>query len=557
MTTCLTGVCGTGEPLVLPNDPSNNSILTATSAYGGIDLSWTLPAQNSHAIAHVGVFRGTTNVFANAMPIAMTANNYYRDNVGPGILYYYWIQIVSINGTYADPIGPASATAMSSIEKTIIDLSGLIDRGVLSNELKSEIDKITLNYAELTQEIANRIAGNAALSAALEDVQNGLADSVALVNQEITTRTDGQNALAQQMNIIAAVNAENAAAIIDEQTARVTADEALATQYNAVYAATQNNAAAVVAETNARVNADSNLANQITTVQSSLNNNIASVQTNLQTNINTVDGKVNNIGALYTVKVNVNGLAGGFGIYNNGTEIEAGFDVDRFFIGSSQGNKIKPFIVSGGVVYITQAAIKQLTFNKLTDETGEFVVENGKIRGAYLNVKGISVTNPGGVVTFSVAENGDAVFGGSLQGVTGTFSGSLTSGAINAVNTINLAGSSVTVPAVVSATNTVYGNGTGSTVLNQSIYLDYPGWVFAVVTCGINLGFGAKNMTAELYINGTKVSRISGTAETYGIAISGALYCPAGNIDVSFNWAGQDGQISIYDRTMYVQGAKR
>jgi hypothetical protein len=117
--------------------------------------------------------------------------------------------------------------------------------------------------------------------------------------------------------------------------------------------------AAVQTEETARINADNALASQITTAQSSLEDDLASVQTTLQTNINTVNGKVTEIGALYTAKVDVNGLIGGFGVYNDGTTIQAGFDADLFWVGKGT-TKRKPFIVDtlSGFTYIDNAAIK-------------------------------------------------------------------------------------------------------------------------------------------------------------------------------------------------------
>lgn len=68
-------------------------------------------------------------------------------------------------------------------------------------------------------------------------------------------------------------------------------------------------------------------------------------------------------------------------------------------------------------------------------------------------------------------EMNNAVFRGALSAATGTFSGSLTVDAINAVNTINIAGNAITVPVGVSAQNTVsvpYGS-TFVTMISASI----------------------------------------------------------------------------------------
>ena len=364
--TCPNNVCGTGiVPGPKPGDPDNNIALTANVAYGGIDVKWTYPTSNSHAVAHTLLYRGTTNNRDAAIQIAVVAGNQFYDKIAEIGTYFYWIQVVSVNGTVGDFIGPASATTRDRGQDTVEDITGQIDRGVLGTALRQDIARIALNYDELTDEIRNRIAGDAALSGAFADLEAGLVEAVSLVHTEITTRQDGDNALAQQMTIIAAANAANASAIIDENTARVTADEALTRSYQAVLAATEKNAAAIVDERLARTTADSSLAQQISTTQSTLGNQIASVQVGAQTQIDATNRRVNQIGALWTARVSVNGLVGGFGVYNNGEFVEAGFDVDRFWIGRTQANKRKPFIIENGTTYIDSAVIREASIDTL------------------------------------------------------------------------------------------------------------------------------------------------------------------------------------------------
>lgn len=423
-----TQVCGTGGWAgPLPGDPDNNSVLRATPAFGGIDVSWTMPATNPFAVAHTVIRRGRTNNFNGAVFLASVGGDFFYDksDTAQPVEYYYWIQFVSVNGTYGDWIGPASAVAKPLIEKVIEDLTGKIDAGVLAQSLKKEIDKITLNYGELLTEISNRVAGNDALSAALQDLQNGVTQALAFVNTEITTRIAGDSALAQQVGLIAAANTNNAAAIIDEKTARVTKDEALTLQYNTVLSATQNNAAALTVETSARTSADTALANQITTAQATLNGSISSVQTTMQTQINAVTGELD---AIYTAKVDVNGMVGGFGIYGTPTLVEAGFDVDRFWVGRTSANKRKPFIIENETVYIDEAAINKLTFSKLRDEAGSFIVENGKVKANYLYVTNASIA--GDIYSDNWASSGGTQGwylqrSGNLYANNGTFRGQL------------------------------------------------------------------------------------------------------------------------------------
>ena len=390
MTTCSTTTCGTGGwSGPLPGDPSNNSILSATPAFGGVDVSWTYPTTYPEAVAHILLYRGISNNFDMAIQIAVVSGSQYYDKIEPSPLhpYYYWIQIVSVNGTIGDLIGPAAATPKGTIAEVLTGLTGQIDTGVLSQSLRTEIGKITLNYQELLAEVSARQAADAAYGTLAGQLQTDVDQAIAYVNTEITQRQEGDSALASQINLVAVANQNNAAAVLNEITARVSGDAALASQ--------------------------------ITTAQSVLGSNIASVQSGLQTNIDTVNGKVTSIGALYTAKVNVNGLIGGFGIYNDGSTVQAGFDVSTFWIGSTSANKIKPFIVNNGVTYIDDAAINKLTFSKLRDDAGTVVVENGKLKAAYLDVGSLTASN---LTAGNAAISGTTMTGsGAVISSTGAF----------------------------------------------------------------------------------------------------------------------------------------
>jgi len=391
-------VCGTGGwggPL--PGDPDNNSILTASPAFGGIELEWTYPTTNPNAVAHVRLYRNVFPVLETAVPLAIVNGNRYYDKTNSTIRYYYWMRIQSINGgPLGEAIGPASAVGRPVIQDVITQLTGMIDAGVLAESLRSDIDSIATNYGELVGEIADRLAGDAALSLALANVQAGIDQAMSFIASEVTQRQEGETALITQIDSLGAVNAAVAALV---QT-----------------------------ETNARVAADAALASQITAAQVALGEQVAGVEVALQANIDAVDGEVTAIGALYTAKVTVNGLVGGFGVYNNGVLVEAGFDVDRFWIGRTNADKRKPFIVEDGVVYINDAVINKLTFSKLRDETGNFIVENGKLKSVYLETQGAIIRNAAGTI---VLQDGVGNFSGALVAATGTFGGTLLAGTVD------------------------------------------------------------------------------------------------------------------------------
>lgn len=301
MTTCSTTACGTGlGSVVLPGDPNNNSVVSATPAFGGIDVSWSLPTTNAFAVAHTKIYRGVLDNFNSAVLITVAGGNEYFDKT-PGatsLEYFYWIQFVSVNGTIGDLIGPASAVARPTIEQVIEQLTDQIDYGTLATALKAKIDDVTLNYQELLSEVTGRLAAETIISQTMLALQTDVDNALLYVNEEITARQDGDSALVQQINTVAATS----------------------------------------------------------------ENDLAVVQQTLQASIG-------ELGALYHVKVGVNGLVGGFGIYNDGTSVEAGFDVDTFWVGRTGPDKKKPFIISGGEVFISQAVIQNasITTAKIAD----------------------------------------------------------------------------------------------------------------------------------------------------------------------------------------------
>ena len=315
--------CGIGGWLgPKPGDPDNSSILSAVPAFGGIDVSWTFPGLNPYAVAHFILYRSTAPLVVGAMQRTIQHGNFFYDRLDTGTVYYYWIQIISTNGTPGEIIGPASAMAQPLIADLIELLTGQINRGVLATALRADIEQISLINDNLLGEIFDRETGETSLAQAIQDAENGVAEAHTFIATEIATRINADEVIVEKIDLVAASFEDDYGAVI--QTMSVDID--------------------------------------------ALND--------------TVD-------AMYMVKVDVNGYVGGFGIHNDGDQIQAVFDVDLFAIGKSQagvGPKIYPFIVSGSSVYIKEAAIEKLTFSKLRDESGNFIVEDGKVKANYLRV---------------------------------------------------------------------------------------------------------------------------------------------------------------------------
>ena len=424
-------VCGTGGWTgPKPGDPENIPSIRARGIVGAIEVSWFYPTINSHSVGHFRVYRGTNAEFALAVERGIISASIFVDQIPENETreYYYWVRMVSVNGTVMDPVGPASATPHKLSEDLLEKLTAEIDESKLSQSLRERIGLIEGIRRDIAQETLDRINANSTFANALVHVQT-TADQVATyVQNEVIQRQDADSALVQAVSALATGLSENESLIIAEQVSRTTADEALASDISILYTNVDENKAAILqeqqarsdtesavasqlnalvtqmgdnsaaietekqartaadsaiitdvsnwaAKTNtaaaglaneivARTNADTSLAQQIQTAQTQMGSNLASVQTTMQTEINATNGKVNNIGALWTAKVDVNGLVGGFGVYNNGQFVEAGFDVDRFWVGRTT-NKVKPFIIDGGVVYIDKARIRNADIDTL------------------------------------------------------------------------------------------------------------------------------------------------------------------------------------------------
>lgn len=499
----------------MPGDPSNDPILSATPAFGGIDVTWNYPTTNPQAVAYTKVYRALVDDFNAAILIVEVAGSFFYDRLETATRYYYWIKMVSVNGTIGELIGPASAIAKPTIEATIELLTGQIDSGLLATSLRNEIARIQTLDLALAGEVVSRENGETTLAEAVADAQAGVAQTLTFLANEQTSRVIGDSALATSLELVAVTAADNLAAVttvlraeIDAVTGEVTSE-----MLNTVVAQTADNLAAVQDVLHAEVVTVGDdvalLASRVDTVQAGDNmfdafqtwdfngtvdgwvvaNNLtlttnpnsltmastgtdpeirspgisidgalydkirmrvkrlsgsdwegsvffanaghgdsesfknvipdittigkwvvlewdmaaltnggtdwsthtntnlridlaaisgsfeidwisigrrgagasAAAQTTLTATVATTNGVVSLIGARWTAQVNVNGLVGGFGVYNDSAEVQAGFDVDTFWIGRTSGDKRKPFIISGGIVYIDQAAIPVLS----------------------------------------------------------------------------------------------------------------------------------------------------------------------------------------------------
>ena len=278
---------------ILPPTPTG---LVAQSNFGGINLLWDTYS-NAWNMAYMEVYRATdtTTPPAELALLTVETGNMYFDVIDSQneTLYYYWIRLVSNTGHFSPYVGPVSASVIPLVTDTLERLSGEINESHFVLALNDRIDLIEIN-------------------------ETGIAN---------------------------------------EQIARENADGALAQDITTVTSLANDNAAAVQTEQTARVDADGALAQDITTVQSQVGDDIASVQTDLTTEINLTDGEISDLGAAFTLKLDVNGYISGYTTYNTGLTSAAVWRVDTFAVGDPNNLDYYPFIIDAGVVYIDTAMI--------------------------------------------------------------------------------------------------------------------------------------------------------------------------------------------------------
>lgn len=548
-------VCGTGGwngPK--PGDPDNNLVLRAVPAFGGIDVSWTYPDRNPEAVAHTILFRGISGIFAGAAKHAIVSGNFFYDKTTTEIPleYYYWIQVVSVNGTYGELIGPAKATARPLIAEMIQQLTGQIDSGVLAQSLKQSLDQITLNKLGITQEMLDRDAADETLGVALNEVTAHSGETRALLQQEVLARAEANEAFVSAVNTIYAELGTGLAAVQKVQAALVTSSKAQASD--------------------------------ITQVQSTLNGDTAAGRIGLTTIVEKQGETLTNIGALYTAQVQVNGLIGGFGIYNDGRTVEAGFDVDRFWIGRTNAQKRKPFIIDSGIVYIDDAAIRQLTVNKIRSEDGtSLVFENNKLKAQFIgpitfeSLSGAKPPSNADKTSLNTAYDTSRVNGSSAVDVVNwAYAGQAGAQRVNDwirpattlingnkiytgdayVDTLQIRGNAITVPSFIQAWNEVAA-ASWVTVLEMWVYMDQPGWLYASSTGYIGYGQGFGYTDSRLLIEGQVVSAGGGDSAWVNAAHSGALYLGAGGHQVSLQFQSPSGKARIANRSLFAMAVKR
>ena len=122
-----------------------------------------------------------------------------------------------------------------------------------------------------------------------------------------------------------------------------------------------------------------------------------------------------------------------------------------------------------------------------------------------------------------------------------------------AVSTLNIQGNSVTIPAVAQS----FASYQFFMSISVSLYLDVPALVFASASSYYAYGTGYVAAATALYINGQTVASGGGAEGWTNGSMSGALFCPAGNVTVSYQFSSSSNKVTCYYPCVFAMAAKR
>ena len=314
-----TGYCGTGyNQITYPGDPDlSNGYLIASGSFAGITLTWTLPA-DAHAVSYVRIYKSTSDSFLSASWIASAGGSYYFDDatdLSIGTRFYYWIELVSINGTVGDVIGPASAVMQPLVLDLLSYLEGQISQTQLAQDLRAPIQNIGVLASSLDAEIQERFN----LTGILNDLYGGLQAQLdefgTLIYEETAQRRTEDSALAIRITGLGA-KLDGSVALIKEEQGAILQILGDGTTDGLVYDLTQ------------------------------LDLVLGEQEGSLQTLAQIVGNSSTGLAAQWMVKTDINGYVAGFGLYNDGATSQFIVNADTFAVGLPEKEGVYPFYIT-------------------------------------------------------------------------------------------------------------------------------------------------------------------------------------------------------------------
>lgn len=540
--------------LTPPEDPGSRpgplTNLQANGAFENVILDWEGTNQRNYAFTEI--HRATVDDLGQAVLKGTSIAPVFADSdVDSGQTYYYWVRAISTT----DNAGPFNATAGTKATVAVNpqflanELTNQITETQLFSDLNSRINLID-GPASLTGSVNARVntekierqSADSALASDITTVESSVSDNASAIQNEQTTRANEDNALASDITTVQSV-AESKNVTFRQSTTPTaeavgdlwvdTSDDNKLHRWNGTSWVTADdqriatNSAAIQSEATTRADEDSALASDITTVQGNVGSNSAAIQERVRIN---VDGSTATAQYDVRLETTVDGqlVMGGFGLASDGSTVQAGFNVDRFWIGQpsvdyTQENKVFPFIVDSGRVVIDEAFIRDGTITNAKINTlaaDKLFAASGTIADA----------------TIGTGDIGRAMIDTAAIGTAEIDNAAITNAKINtaAVDTLEIKGDAVTVP-----TSAITFSGVTLTTSWQDVIVDFAtfdkdGFLYVSFTSFHNYN-GWSGSEEEMFVvnndNGseTKIAE-SGSGDTghIAVALSGGTPITAG-----------------------------
>ncbi|MGJ8525165.1 Chromosome partition protein Smc [Halomonadaceae bacterium LMG 33818] len=239
-----------------------------------------------------------------------------------GLIRVYWydtsVQSLQTNNWKFEFLGPATSAAIQS-EAT----ARANDKEALTQQIQSAQSAASNAQSSITSLQNTEAQHNSATNSRIDDLSTTVGENSSKIQQESQTRTSQNAAVTKQLNQLSTTVSNNQSVVQNDYYTKSQTDSAVANAKQTVQASSNKNAS-----------------------------DIASTQQYLNAGV-----KDGNVWAGYTLKLNANGHATGFGLYNNARSTQAIFDVDSFAVGSGQTGDTYPFMISGNTVYIKSAML--------------------------------------------------------------------------------------------------------------------------------------------------------------------------------------------------------
>ena len=201
--------CGLPNNFPIPGDPDlSSTTLTVRAGFGGIAISWVYPAELPEAVAHTYIYRGTTNNFAGAKRIRTISGDYYFDpadiDIFAGVTYYYWIRMISVNGTEGSLTGPKWALLISTQDQILDLLTSKINDLQLSQDLKNSFVNLEDGTSQNAIDIAASVDADVELRQLYDEFGTQLDENGTAIYESNKTLTESNSALAIRVTAIGA-----------------------------------------------------------------------------------------------------------------------------------------------------------------------------------------------------------------------------------------------------------------------------------------------------------------------------------------------------------------